>query len=57
MEAQTSRKVKYVRANKGWKFMKEEFKQFYLKEGISRLTAVKYTPQQNGLVERMNKLP
>ena len=48
-------KIKALRADRGGEYMSEEFKS-YLKEcGIkSELTAA-YSPQQNGVSERLNR--
>ena len=55
VEVQTGRKVKKLRTDSGWEFVKQESKLYSKKEGIQRHKTVTYTPQQNGLVERMNK--
>ena len=55
VEVQTGRKVKRLRTNNGWKFVKQEFKLYYQKEGIQRHKTATYTPQQNVLAKRMNK--
>lgn len=36
-------------------FLSNDFKNMCSREGIKRHYTVKYTPQQNGLAERMNK--
>ena len=55
MEVQTGRRVKKLRTNNGWEFVKREFEEFCQRKGIQRHKTVIYTPQQNGLAERMNK--
>lgn len=55
MENQTSRKVKMIRTNNGLEFCSSEFDTFNKQHGIVRHRIVRHTPQQNGLVERMNK--
>lgn len=49
------RKLKEFRANNGLQFCSEWFNGYCKKEGIRRHKYVGDTPQQNGLVERMNK--
>ncbi|TXG70632.1 hypothetical protein EZV62_005567 [Acer yangbiense] len=53
VENQTSKKVKVLRTDNGLKFCKEEFNKFCCDHGIERHRTVRYTPQQNGVVERM----
>ena len=55
VEVQTGKKVKHLRTDNGREFLKDEYKKFCLEEGLMRHTTVRYTPQQNGLAERMNK--
>ena len=55
VEVQTGKKVKHLRTDNGWEFLKDEFKKFCLGEGLMRHTTVRYTPQQNGLAERIKK--
>ena len=44
-----------LRTNNGGGFCSKEFEEFYKKCGIARQKTTPYTPQQNGIVERMNK--
>ena len=39
----------------GGEFCSKEFEEFCKKCGIARQKTTPYTPQQNGVVERMNK--
>ena len=55
VELRSGRKVKKLRTDNGWEFVKYEFEKFCQTEGIVRHKIVTYTPQQNGLAERMNK--
>jgi transposase InsO family protein len=49
------RSIKCLRIDNGGEFMSKEF-EYYCKEvGIERHKTIIYTPQQNGVVERMNK--
>ena len=54
IEKQTGKKVKRFRIDNGMEFCSMEFDQFYKNEGIMRHRTVRYTPQQNGVAERMN---
>ena len=56
VETQTSKKVKKLRTDNGLEFCSNEFNQFCKKNGTERHRTVKGTPQQNGLVERMNRM-
>jgi len=44
-----------LRTNNGGEFCSKEFEEFCKKCGISLQKTTPYTPQQNGVVERMNK--
>jgi len=44
-----------LRTNNGGEFCSKEFEEFCKKCGISRQKTTPYTPQQNGVVEKMNK--
>ena len=44
-----------MRTDNGGEFCSAEFEQFYKEQGIERHKTTPYTPQQNGVVERMNK--
>ena len=43
-----------LRTNNCGEFCKKEFEEFYKKFGIAWQKTTPYTPQQNGVVERMN---
>jgi len=47
-------KLKVSRTDNGPEFVSEQFNEFCKKIGIKRHKTVPYTPQQNGLAERMN---
>ncbi|KAK4841553.1 hypothetical protein QYF36_006375 [Acer negundo] len=51
----TSKKVKVLRTDNGLEFCKEEFNKFCRDHGIERHKTVRYTPQQNGVAEMMNR--
>ena len=55
MEDQTEKKIKVPRTDNGGDFCSKEFEEFCKKCGIARKKAAPYTPQQNGVAERMNK--
>eukprot|EP00253_Pinus_taeda_P024444 PITA_24444 len=56
MENQTEKKIKVLRTDKGGHFCSKEFEEFCKKCGITRQKTTPYTPQQNGVAERMNKM-
>ena len=55
IERQTERKVKILRTDNGMEFCSKQFKNYCKSEGIVRHYTVPYTPQQNGVAERMNR--
>ena len=55
VEVQTGKKVKKLRTDNDWEFVKDELENFCLHEGIVKQKTINYTPQQNGMEERMNK--
>lgn len=55
VENQTGLKIKYLRTDNGTEFCNRVFDSFLDKCGIIHQTTVPYTPQQNGLAERMNR--
>ncbi|KAL0284885.1 UNVERIFIED_CONTAM: Retrovirus-related Pol polyprotein from transposon TNT 1-94 [Sesamum calycinum] len=54
VENQTGRKIKYLRLDNGTKYTDLQFQKFCEEHGIQRHFSVRKTPQQNGVVERMN---
>ncbi|TXG57692.1 hypothetical protein EZV62_015521 [Acer yangbiense] len=54
VENQTSKKIKTLRTDNGLEFCKKDFNKFCNDKGIQRHKTVRYTPQQNGVAERMN---
>ena len=54
VENQTKKKIKVFRTDNGGEFCRNEFEEFF-KCGIARQKTTPYTPQQNGVAERMNK--
>lgn len=55
VETQTDRKIKTLRTDNGGEYCSKEYSQFLGKYGIRHQTTAPYTPQQNGLAERMNR--
>jgi transposase InsO family protein len=55
VENQTEKKVKKLRTDNGMEFCSHEFKSYCKSKGIVRHYTVPYTPQQNGVAERMNR--
>lgn len=49
------RKVKTIRTDKGTEFVNSTLKTFCKQHGIVHETTVGYSPEQNGIVERMNR--
>ncbi|KAH9684612.1 DNA (cytosine-5)-methyltransferase 1B [Citrus sinensis] len=48
-------KIKRLRSDNGLEYCSKEFEDFCKSKGIARHRTVTYTPQQNGLAERMNR--
>jgi hypothetical protein len=55
-ENQTGRKLKEIRSYRGGLFLSRDFKEFSDRHGIKREYTIPGTPQQNGVVERQNRL-
>ena len=55
VENQVDRKVKCLRTDNGLEFCNTAFDNFCKENGILRHRTVPYTPQQNGVAERMNR--
>jgi transposase InsO family protein len=55
VETQTERKVKILRTDNGMEFCLNEFDEFCSNDGMVRHHTIPYTPQQNGVAERMNR--
>jgi hypothetical protein len=55
IERQTDRKVKLLRTDNGGEFCSDAFNDYCRQEGIVRHHTIPYTPQQNGVAERMNR--
>ena len=55
VENQSGFKVKKLRTDNGLEFCNKAFDEFCSDQGIARHKTIPYTPQQNGVVERMNR--
>ncbi|KAH9803717.1 hypothetical protein KPL71_001892 [Citrus sinensis] len=55
VERESGKKIKCLRTDNGGEYTDGEFLAFCKQEGIQRQFTVAYTPQQNGVVERMNR--
>eukprot|EP00253_Pinus_taeda_P009081 PITA_09081 len=55
VENESDRKIKCLRSDRGGEFTLDEFFDFCEEHGIRREFSVARTPQQNGVVERMNR--
>jgi len=55
VENQIEKKTKVLRTDNSGEFCNKEFKEFCKKCGIAWQKTTPYTPQQNGVAERMNK--
>jgi transposase InsO family protein len=55
VENQTEKRIKVLRTDNGGELCGKEFDQFCKKCGIAHKNTTPYTPQKNGVVERMNK--
>jgi transposase InsO family protein len=47
--------VKCVRTDRGSEFLNQQFKEFCAQQGTKMESSAPYTPQQNGVAERMNR--
>jgi len=55
VELESEKKIKCLRTDNGGEYTSDEFDNFCQHEGIKRQFTMTYTPQQNGVAERMNK--
>ncbi|KAH9688249.1 Integrase catalytic domain-containing protein [Citrus sinensis] len=55
VETQSGRKIKVLRSDNGGKYTSDPFLQICQNEGIKRHFTVRYTAQQNGMAERVNR--
>lgn len=55
VEKQKDRKIKILRTDNGGEFCSQDFERYLKQQGILHQKTNAYTPQQNGLSERMNR--
>eukprot|EP00253_Pinus_taeda_P003238 PITA_03238 len=55
VENNTGRTIKFLRTDNGGEFTSKEFDSYCKDAGIERHQTTVYTPQQNGVAERMNR--
>lgn len=55
VELESGKKIKCLRTDNGGEFANDAFDAFCQQEGIKRQFTTVYTPQQNGVAERMNR--
>lgn len=55
IEKQTGKKIKNIRTDNGGEYISGEFIKFCEREGIKHEYTIAYTPEQNGVAERMNR--
>jgi transposase InsO family protein len=55
VENQCGRRLKILRTDNGGEYVNERFKKFLQKQGITHQLTTPYTPEQNGVAERMNR--
>lgn len=55
VEGQTELKIKTLRSDNGGEYVNNAFATFLLENGIVHQKSTPYSPQQNGLAERMNR--
>jgi transposase InsO family protein len=55
VETQTDRRLKCLRSDNGGEYKSDEFVQFCRERGIRREFMAPYSPEQNGVAERMNQ--
>lgn len=55
VENELERKIKILRSDNGKEYCNKEFSDFLASSGIKHQTSSPYTPEQNGLAERMNR--
>ena len=55
MEAESGKRLKVLRTDRGGEFTAVEFATYCVEEGVERHLTAPYSPQQNGVVERRNQ--
>uniref|UniRef100_A0A2A4JA71 Integrase catalytic domain-containing protein n=1 Tax=Heliothis virescens TaxID=7102 RepID=A0A2A4JA71_HELVI len=54
-ENECNKKIKIIRTDNGLEYCNKDFEYYLSQYGIKHQTSTPYTPQQNGLAERMNR--
>ena len=54
-EAESGRKLRVLRTDRGDEFTSVEFATYYADQGVGQHHTAPYSPQQNGMVERRNQ--
>ncbi|KAI4351083.1 hypothetical protein L6164_005468 [Bauhinia variegata] len=55
LELESGKKIKCLRSDNGGEYTSKEFAEFCDQEDIKKQFTTAYTPQQNGVAERMNR--
>ena len=55
VETQYDSKIRCIRSDNGGEYISKRFNQYFANQGIAHQTSAPYSPQQNGLAERMNR--
>ena len=55
METKSGMKIKAIRADRGGEYLSEDFQCFLKDSGIQPQYTAAYSPQQNGISERLNR--
>ena len=54
-QTHTGRKIKVLRTDRGGEYLSSEFKSFLTENGTQHQLTAAYTPEQNGVAERLNR--
>ena len=55
VETETSLEVKYLRSNNKGEYIEKGFSEYCIAQGIRMEKTIPKTPQQNGVIKRMNR--
>ena len=55
LQRQSGERVRVVRTDNGSEYVNKPLSRFFTAQGIVHQTSVRYTPQQNGVAERLNR--
>jgi len=56
VENQCNHKIKVLRSDRGGEYISREFEEYCQNVGIQRQLTAAYSPQQNGVAERKNRV-